>query len=79
MLKFLAIIFIVGYVTFKFGGFLMKMLYTAMGQDPPQKNFNNQSKRKPGSNVDVDYVPQNKKGGKSDFKGGEYVDYEDVN
>ena len=77
MLKFLAILFIVGYVTFKLGGFLMKMLYGAMGQDPNQRNFNSQSKRKPGSNVDVDYVPK-KKGGKTDFKGGEYVDYEDV-
>ena len=77
MLKFLAILFIIGYVTFKFGGFLMKMLYTAMGEDPSQKNFNNQSKRKPGSNVDVDYVPK-KKDGRSDFQGGEYVDYEDV-
>ena len=77
MLKFLAILFIVGYVTYKFGGFLMKMLYTAMGEDPSQKNFNNESKRRPGSNVDVDYVPK-KKGGKSDFQGGEYVDYEDL-
>jgi len=29
--------------------------------------------------ISIDYVPQDKKGGKSDFKGGDYVDYEEVN
>ena len=78
MLKFLIILFVVSYVTFKLGGFLMKALYSAMGQDPSQRNFRDQSKQSPsGGNVNVDYVPKNKQS-KSDFKGGEYVDYEEV-
>jgi hypothetical protein len=78
MLKFLAILFIISYVTYKFGGFIMRTLYTVMGQDPTQRNFNNQSQKKSGSDINIDYVPKDKKAGNSTFKGGEYVDYEEV-
>ena len=37
-------------------------------------------KRARDSNVDIDYIPEDKKQGKSDkFKGGEYIDYEEIN
>jgi hypothetical protein len=49
-----------------------------MGQDPTQRNFNNQSQKKSGSDINIDYVPKDKKAGNSTFKGGEYVDYEEV-
>ena len=77
MLKFLVILFIVGYVTYKLGGFLMNTLYSIMGQEPPQRNFNQKSSKKKKGDVNIDYVPNSKKN-KSDFRGGEYVDYEDV-
>lgn len=72
MLKFLAILFVVTYVTFKLGGFLMKALQSAAGQDPKQK-------RKSDGNVNIDYDPNQEKKGNSGYKGGEYVDYEEVN
>jgi len=77
MLKFLVILFIVSYVTFKLGGFLMKALNAAAGRDPGQQNFNNRTKKGTDGNVNIDYVPNEKKGG-NDYKGGEYVDYEEV-
>ena len=77
MLKFLAILFIVCYVTFKVGGLLMKMLNAAAGRDPRQQNANNRTKKAGDGNVNIDYVPKDKKGGNG-YKGGEYVDYEEV-
>jgi len=78
MLKFLAILFIFAYITFKFGGFLMKVLNSALGQDTDRKNVNDPSAKKSRGNINIDYVPGDKKRGGSDFKGGEYVDYEEV-
>ena len=78
MLKILAIIFIVSYLTYKVGGTLMRALYTVLGQDPNQRNVHNKSNRSKDGNVNIDFVPKDRKGGK-DFKGGEYVDYEEVN
>ncbi|GJM28597.1 MAG: hypothetical protein DHS20C17_12320 [Cyclobacteriaceae bacterium] len=77
MLKFLAILFVVSYVTFKFGGFLMKILNTALGQDPAKRNVHDRSKKKTKGDINIDYVPRDKKG-KPGFKGGDYVDYEEV-
>ena len=79
MLKFLAILFVVAYVTFKLGGFLMRALQAASGQEAKQRNFNNRSQRKTDGNVNIDYDPNQKKGGNSGYKGGEYVDYEELN
>ena len=78
MLKFLAILFIISYLTYKVGGYLMRALYVALGQNPSQRNFHRKSKPNMDGKVSIDYVPQDKKGGKSDFKGGEYVDYEEL-
>ncbi len=78
MLKFLAILFVVSYVTFKLGGFLMKALYSVTGQDPKQRNFRDGNRKKGNGNVNIDYVPEDGKQGKSGYKGGEYVDYEEV-
>ncbi len=74
MLKFLLIIFIVGYFLYRVGGVLFKIL--SLGGSSYEKQSRTTPKRPPGSNVDVDFVPQ--KGDKKDFKGGEYVDYEEL-
>ncbi len=78
MLKFLAILFIVSYLTYKVGGYLIRALYITLGHDPSQRNFHRKSKASADGNINIDYVPQDKKRSKKDFKGGEYVDYEDV-
>jgi len=82
MLKFLLIIFLVGYVVFRLGGFIMKILYSGFDQQR-QGNFNSQSQQKaykkkaPGSNLNIDHVPNEKRDGKN-YDDGEYVDYEEV-
>lgn len=77
MLKFLILLFVVCYVTYKLGGYVLRALHGTLGNDPNQRNFKNRPKRKTDGNVDIDYVPQDKKENKG-FKGGEYVDYEEV-
>ena len=79
MLKFLAILFIVSYLTYKVGGFLMRALSIALGQDPTQRNFRGKSKKSKDGNVNIDYVPKDKKGDNKGYKGGDYVDYEELN
>ena len=78
MLKFLTILFIVSYVTYKFGGYLMKALYTVLGQDPNRRNFRDDNSRRSDGNVNIDYVPQDRKKDNRGYKGGDYVDYEEV-
>ncbi|MBB6609955.1 DUF4834 family protein [Pontibacter sp. Tf4] len=67
---------------FLLGMFLKKSMrngafFTNMNQQRPQPNNGNYSSngRKPGD-VKIDYIPNQP--GQKDFKGGEYVDYEEV-
>ncbi len=78
MLKILAILFVVSYLTYKVGGFLMRALYFTLGQDPNKRNFQGKSKKSPDGSLNIDYVPKNKSTGNKDIKGGDYVDFEEV-
>ena len=70
MLKFLLIVGLVVYALYKFGTLFYKA--GAASNHPRQ-----QPPRRPADgNVNIDSNPKNKKGGT--FKGGEYVDYEEV-
>lgn len=72
MLRLLLILSLVGYVLYKFGLFKIPL-----NQPPQNQNFN----RRPNNgniNVDSPDSPAQKTKKGSDFKGGEYVDYEDV-
>lgn len=73
MLKILLFAVLIFYVLYKLGLFRV-IVRNATGGYREQGNVN---RRPPGSNVDIDDAPQKGKG-KSDFKGGEYVDYEEV-
>jgi len=78
MLKFALIVFILGYVFFKGLGFFFRVI---LGGSSVNKNTNQAgSQRQPsGGNVKVDYMPKDgSKKSDSDFKGGEYVDFEEV-
>lgn len=79
MIKFLIITFLIFYLIFKFGGLLLRMFFRSLGDRVHQKYTEQNSsytRTKPrGSNVDVE-IPQPVK--KQEFKGGEYVDYEEV-
>lgn len=75
MFKFLLIVFLISYIIYKVGGFFFRILTLGgTSQRPPR---NQPPRRPPGANVNVDYSPE-KKNSKGDFKGGEYVDYEEV-
>ena len=73
MLKFLFIVFL----------FFMAIYYIFILPFKPKSNIEDrktQRKRAGNSNVNIDYVPEDKKQGMTDkFKGGDYVDYEEVN
>ncbi len=72
MLKFLFIIFM----------FVLAIYYVFILPFRPRNDIEDkrsQRKRARNSNVDIDYVPEDKKQNKTDnFKGGEYIDYEEV-
>jgi len=73
MLKFLFIVFL-----FFLAIYYLFILPFKTKKDLEDKQPNR--KRAKGSNVDIDFVPEDKKQGRTDnFKGGEYIDYEEVN
>lgn len=77
MLKFLLILGIVFYLIYKVSGFLTKGLFATGQRRAAQNQARNKSKVHPSDgNVDVDYIPKDRK--KDSFKGGDYVDYEEV-
>lgn len=81
MLKFLLIIFLISYLVYKVGGFLVRMLFINATQQHYQRsngNPNPQSKKPRNGNVNIDFMPEDGKKKKADFKGGDYVDYEEV-
>lgn len=73
MLKFLLIVFL----------FFLGIYYIFILPFKPKSNLEdrkNQRKRAGNTNVDIDYMPEDKKRGMTDkFKGGDYIDYEEVN
>ncbi|WP_421894027.1 DUF4834 family protein [Marinoscillum sp.] len=84
MLKFLLIIALISYLIYRVGGFLFRILFLSAQQQRQQYQSTGQSnqqharKRAAGSNLDIDYVPGERKNEKKDFRGGDYVDYEEV-
>ena len=87
MLKFLLILFLIGYIIFKLSGFLFRTLfYKAYQQQQAQRAAGQRSQaqgyaRSPADgNVQIDHVPQSNSKDKSkpEFNGGDYVDYEEV-
>lgn len=73
MLKFLFIIFMI----------FLAIYYVLILPFKPKNDIEDkrsQRKRAKNSNLDIDYVPDDKKQNKSgNIKGGEYIDYEEVN
>lgn len=85
MFKFLLITFLVCYLIYKVGGYLLKFFFLSLGNKMQNsQNFNHnrphQEQHRPkNGNVDIAFVPKNGKGTEEkNFKGGEYVDYEEI-
>lgn len=78
MLKFLIIFFLVSYIIYKVGGYLLRSFFLSAGQQHQTRAHQQKKSRKvPDSDLNIDYVPNQKKSKKT-FEGGEYVDYEDI-
>jgi hypothetical protein len=75
MLKFLLILFFLIFIVVRVSGMLLRMLG---GGSQQGRNDQNRRYTSRNGNVNVDYQPKKKKP-KGDFKGGEYVDYEELN
>lgn len=84
MLKFFIIVFLIGFLVFKVIGLFFRVLVGGSangrsGQRSYQNNSNFDSRKAPDGNINIDFVPNNKTREKvKDFKGGEYVEYEEI-
>lgn len=85
MLKFLLILGLFFYTFYKVGGFIMRALYGASGRQQYQQRQQQYSKNNTTNGrygeIKVDYVPEDelkKRRSSSTKKGGEYVDFEEV-
>jgi hypothetical protein len=77
MLKMLAIVLMI-ILLFRSVGFFLRLLLGRPVSNRSGNPFQDTRRRKTrDGNLHVDHAPRTKKN-KSDFKGGEYVDYEDV-
>lgn len=81
MLKLLAIILLV-FLFFRSLGFIIRYVLRGTIGSRGQQDFSRPESRRPSDgNVNVDYVPEDRKRkgkSKKDFDGGEYVDYEEI-
>ncbi|MFY0689815.1 MAG: DUF4834 family protein [Cyclobacteriaceae bacterium] len=83
MLKFLLILFVLGWLIYKVFGFLFKIFFigasAAQHQKRTQQSRQSHARKAPDSNLNIDYVPgSEKKKGDKGFDGGDYVDYEEL-
>lgn len=88
MLKLILFTILFIYIAYKVSGFILKIYDTLLGRrdiNNRSRNFGPESRRQKhrqpaNGNVNIDYIPEEDKKERAsrDFKGGEYVDYEEV-
>lgn len=80
MLKFLIIVVLLGYIFFKGLGFVIRLILggSSVNQFGGQQQKNQGQQKPKNGNVNVDYVPKDANNDQKKFKGGEYVDFEEV-
>ena len=77
MLKFLIIIVLTSYILFKLLGYVFRFFLIGSTQNQQRSEFTNQQrKRAPNSNLNIDYMPDN--GKEKQNPEGDYVDYEEL-
>lgn len=76
VLKILSFLFIL-YLLYRFVNFFFKVFYVMLGQRPGSQKSSRNRKRPEGS-IHVEQEPVRKKKKQVDFRGGEYVDYEEI-
>ena len=80
MLKFILISFLFMYLFFKLGGFILRILFPSLNpnrQKHAHTRYRKQTKHPADGNVDIQ-IDRNQKRKKTDFKGGDYINYEEV-
>jgi flagellar basal body-associated protein FliL len=77
MIKFLLIIFLIGYLVFKVGGFVFRMFFLSLSKQQRQPS-QRQTKTAKGENVNIEYPTHESKTNSKGFEGGEYVDFEEL-
>ncbi len=85
MFKVLLITFLIGYIFFKVGGFLFRILLGGLGakaahsQSKQNYSQSSQQKKRTADGINIEFVPEDQgKRSAKNFKGGEYVDYEEI-
>ena len=77
MLKILAILALL-YFFFRSVGHVVRMIFGSTVSRAQNPYTNQQRQRTSRDGLHVDSAPKNQKSRKADFKGGDYVDYEEV-
>jgi hypothetical protein len=77
MLRVIAIILLFLFA-FRIIGSVIRFLLGGASMNRSGSFQQNRQQKPRGGNVNVDYVPKKGASGKHNYKGGEYVDYEDV-
>lgn len=75
LLKFLLIVGLIGFLLFRVLGVFFRVLTGSTAN--PRAQETRQTRKPKNGNVNVDYIPGKEKDNKG-FKGGEYVDYEEL-
>lgn len=85
MFKVLLITFLIGYIFFKVGGFLFRIFLGRLGAkaayNQSRQNYsqNTQQKKRTADGINIEFAPEDKnKRSAKNFRGGEYVDYEEI-
>lgn len=79
-MKFIIIVLLLGFIFYKTLGFIFKLLGGSQAAGKT-RGYTQQHYHKPppaNGNVNIDYVPDEGKKSGGKFKGGEYVDFEEV-
>ncbi|MDH5476529.1 MAG: hypothetical protein OEX22_12605 [Cyclobacteriaceae bacterium] len=75
MFKALLIIFAFFFIIFRIGGFFMRLFFGGIQTRQQQATHRNSKQKYDDGNIHIDHIPDTKK---EDFKGGDYIDYEEL-
>lgn len=78
MFKFLIILILIIYTFYKVAGFFFRLVFGNLRSDPGSFKRRPQPHKAPNSNLNIDKIPVEPSKAKTDFRGGEYVDFEEV-
>jgi hypothetical protein len=80
LIKFILIVLILSFIFMKVMGYVFRLLggsqASGKARGYTQQHYNKTTP--PDGNVHIDYIPDKEKKSSGKFKGGEYVDYEEV-